>query len=65
MFDEGLLVQLKLVNQPRTLRSILPAASTFDPNSGLTEAGFDLIERMLALDPARRISCKDALEHTW
>ncbi len=44
---------------------MLPAASRFDPNSGLTEAGFDLIERMLAMDPKQRISAKEALKHEW
>jgi len=58
-------LQLKLREQKRTIREVLPAASRYDANSGLTEAGFDLIERMLALDPKQRISAEHALNHPW
>lgn len=32
---------------------------------GLDEAGVDLLGRMLALDPQRRVSAKEALLHPW
>ena len=60
-----LAVQLNLREQRRTIREVLPAASRFDPNSGLTEAGFDLVERMLAMNPSQRISADSALDHEW
>jgi cell division cycle 2-like protein len=31
----------------------------------LTDAGFDLLNRMLTYDPARRITAREALEHPW
>lgn len=65
LLTSSLSLQLKLRRQERTIREILPAASTFDPNAGLTEAGFDLIEGMLALDPKKRITAQEALRHRW
>jgi serine/threonine protein kinase len=32
---------------------------------GLDAAGLDLMSRMLAYDPAKRISCKDAMDHPF
>jgi cell division cycle 2-like protein len=31
----------------------------------LSDAGFDLLSRLLALNPAKRLSAKEALEHEW
>ena len=31
----------------------------------LSESGLDLMEKMLTMDPIKRISCKDALEHRY
>jgi cyclin-dependent kinase 1 len=37
--------------------------SRFTP--GLCENGVDLLEQMMAIDPRRRISCKEALQHPY
>jgi cell division cycle 2-like protein len=31
----------------------------------LSDAGFDLLNRMLTYDPSRRITAREALEHRW
>ncbi|KAG2429747.1 hypothetical protein HXX76_010531 [Chlamydomonas incerta] len=49
--------------QPSQLRSRF--TSSFGSSATLTEAGFDLLSRLLAYDPAQRISAADALEHKW
>ncbi|EFN53586.1 hypothetical protein CHLNCDRAFT_56262 [Chlorella variabilis] len=42
-----------------------PAGLGFDGRPALSEAGFNLLSRLLELCPERRISCADALDHPW
>ncbi|AQK72400.1 hypothetical protein ZEAMMB73_Zm00001d017128 [Zea mays] len=46
------------------LRDKFPAVS-FTGGLTLSEAGFDLLNRLLAYDPEKRISAADALNHEW
>lgn len=39
--------------------------ATFSGAAALSPSGRDLLGRMLAYDPSKRISAKDALEHAW
>ena len=49
-----------------SLREKFPPPSRLDVGRpGLSDAGFDLLSRLLALDPARRIKAEDALAHAW
>ena len=45
------------------LRQEFPAHTAY--GQGLTDTGFDLLNRLLALDPAARITAKEALDHRW
>ncbi|CAI5718983.1 unnamed protein product [Peronospora destructor] len=48
------------------LRAKFPLAATFSGSGcSLSKAGFDLLCRMLALSPRKRISAKDALAHKY
>lgn len=47
------------------LRSRLYSAVVFSGAPLLTRSGFDLLERLLAVDPNQRISARDALNHPW
>ncbi|KAG2494353.1 hypothetical protein HYH03_007410 [Edaphochlamys debaryana] len=49
--------------QPSQLRARF--TSSFGSGATLTEAGMDLLSRLLAYDPEQRISCADALKHRW
>lgn len=44
---------------------VWPAVSLAKFTPGLDEEGLDLLEQMLAIDPRRRISAKDALRHAY
>ncbi|CAI7849086.1 unnamed protein product, partial [Closterium sp. NIES-53] len=46
------------------LRELFPAIS-IGGKPTLSEAGFDLLSRMLMCDPSRRISAADAANHAW
>jgi len=53
------------VKQPyNKLREKFPAAS-FSGRPTLSEAGFDLLNRLLTYDPNKQISSDEALNHEW
>ncbi|KAH6769202.1 hypothetical protein C2S51_014538 [Perilla frutescens var. frutescens] len=47
------------------LRSMVAAAAVFREAPSLSALGLDLLERLLACDPSRRIAARDALNHAW
>lgn len=55
--------KIKLKQMPFSLRSKFQ--SFVGGGTMLTDAGFDLLSSLLAYDPERRISAKDALAHKW
>ena len=59
------MLQINLHHYPKTLREKIPAASKYNTDSGLSELGFDLLEKLLCMDPSQRISAAAALEHPW
>lgn len=42
-----------------------PAKSLEKVVPGLCKEGYDLLSRMLTYDPAKRISCKEAMAHPY
>ncbi|KAF1778154.1 Protein kinase-like domain [Phytophthora cactorum] len=50
----------------RKQKNKFPLAATFSGSGcSLSKAGFDLLSRMLALSPRKRISAKEALAHEY
>jgi cell division cycle 2-like protein len=57
--------KVKFVQQPyNNLRNRFPARGP-DGRAALSDAGFDLLNRLLAYDPAKRLSAEEALAHPW
>ncbi len=48
---------------PSQLKQRFTTPSTFGGGATLTEAGFDLLSRLLTWDPSKRITAKEALQH--
>jgi len=59
-------VKVNFVKQPyNRLREKFPAASFSGTRPNLSEAGFDLLNKLLTYDPEKRISADAALQHQW
>ena len=66
MFESRFLqLQMKLPKYTRTLKNRVPVEAKHAFGNGLTLQGFDLLERLLCLNPQERITAEAALEHPW
>ncbi|KAK1384677.1 Cyclin-dependent kinase [Heracleum sosnowskyi] len=64
-FSELPEAKARFVKQPdNLLRKKFPAAS-FTGAAPLSNAGFDLLNKLLTCDPAKRITADEALNHQW
>ena len=52
-------------NPKNKLRDKFPMNSSFTGGPALTNQGYDLLSRLLSMDPAQRISAEDALQHEY
>eukprot|EP00667_Euglena_gracilis_P009398 EG_transcript_9542 len=50
---------------PGKLRELFPPVSMYSDKSSLTETGFDLLSRLLSLDPKRRPTAAESLNHRY
>ncbi|GIL84950.1 hypothetical protein Vretimale_9792 [Volvox reticuliferus] len=55
----------KIVLRPQPSQLRQRFTSSFGSGATLTEAGFDLLSRLLSYDPQQRISAAEALDHRW
>ena len=58
-------VQLNFAPRADKLRKRFPASTIEYGQGSLSERGMDLLRRLLALDPQRRITAEEALHHPW
>jgi len=58
--------KIVLKQMPSQLRQRFTSGASFGGGTAtLTEAGFDLLSRLLAWDPEQRITTEEALQHRW
>ena len=58
-------LQFKFPAAPSTLDSKFPVRRFDFDGRTLSEAGFDLLSSLLTLDPDRRATAEEALNHRW